>query len=348
MSEDLFKFQLKQEIMLSNKKIKAKKSPAWLFPTAIENRYINEILKIIKQFVNITVQEIKPLLSSWNQENKIISGDHFDSPTDDLSNINKQFEEQQNLLFGEESNLLRNILLSIAGSTLVFNNKQWQKILKSTTNTNLFLNEVWQNELVKQWINNNVNLIKGMTNDYVKKINNAVLQAFQKNQSVSELAKTLTKINKEFATGDFKWVVKNGKKIRVRKQSRAIKIARDQLGKLNGSITRKRQKEVGVNIYIWRTALDERVRGNPGGQYPNAKPSHWVMEGKYCSWDNPSVYADTLQDAIKGNWKKRSSIGGPDAHPQEEINCRCFGEAVFDKIIGEVNNGIRFKRIQTH
>ncbi len=89
---------------------------------------------------------------------------------------------------------------------------------------------------------------------------------------------------------------------------RARLIARDQIGKLNGRITRARQEQLGITRYIWRSVLDERVRGNPAGKYPYATPSHWNREGVVFSWKNPPE-------------------GG---HPGEAILCRCWAEPFFE------------------
>lgn len=82
---------------------------------------------------------------------------------------------------------------------------------------------------------------------------------------------------------------------------RARLIARDQVGKLNAKVVEERHKELGIVAYTWSTSRDERVRGNPGGLYPNADPSHWAREGKRFRYDDPPE-------------------GG---HPGEPIQCRC-------------------------
>lgn len=112
--------------------------------------------------------------------------------------------------------------------------------------------------------------------------------------------------------------------------NRAKLIARNESSGFVGALERKRATDLGLRFYIWRTSGDERVRGNPSGKYPNAKPSHWKMEGKYCRWDDASVYADTLEDAQDGIWKSRADIGGVEAHPKETINCRCNAEFVVE------------------
>lgn len=101
--------------------------------------------------------------------------------------------------------------------------------------------------------------------------------------------------------------------------NRAKLIARNESSGFIGAFEQKRGKDLGLRFYRWRTSKDERVR-----------PSHRVMEGKYCTWDDASVYADTLEDAQNGIWKSRADIGGVIAHPKEEIECRCNAEFVVE------------------
>jgi SPP1 gp7 family putative phage head morphogenesis protein len=132
-------------------------------------------------------------------------------------------------------------------------------------------------------------LIKGLTDDLAKRVASLVLDSARKGTRSATLAKDLQK--------QFKFSNK-----------RAKLIARDQLASFNASLNKARQKQVGVKKYIWSTSMDERVRGNPSGKYPEAKPSHWAREGKTYSWSKPPV----------------------DGHPGEPINCRCVARAVIE------------------
>ncbi len=85
--------------------------------------------------------------------------------------------------------------------------------------------------------------------------------------------------------------------------SRAKLIARDQVAKLNGQLTRERQEEIGVSGYIWRTVGDERVRD-----------SHDEVDGQFFSWDSPPSETD-------GN------------HPGEDFQCRCWPEPVLPEFV---------------
>lgn len=83
---------------------------------------------------------------------------------------------------------------------------------------------------------------------------------------------------------------------------RAELIAVDQIGKWHARLDELRNKDLGVEEYIWRTAQDERVRG-PGGKYPRAVPSHRAREGKRFRWDTPPAE------------------GKGDGHPGRPIRC---------------------------
>lgn len=86
----------------------------------------------------------------------------------------------------------------------------------------------------------------------------------------------------------------------------ARRIARDQIGKLNGQLNEERQTAMGVSGYIWRTANDSRVRDE-----------HADREGQHFDWDDPPE----------------------DGHPGEPIQCRCFAEPDLDPILEDIDEG---------
>ena len=73
------------------------------------------------------------------------------------------------------------------------------------------------------------------------------------------------------------------------------RLVRDQTSKTVGALTGVRQKQVGIERYIWSTSADERVR-----------PSHREQDGVTFAWDSPPFTG----------------------HPGEDINCRCVALAV--------------------
>ncbi len=82
-------------------------------------------------------------------------------------------------------------------------------------------------------------------------------------------------------------------------------IARDQIGKLNGQITRARHKELGITTFRWLTMKDPKVR-----------PRHQPMEGKTFAYEGDDV---------------------PPFWPGQEICCRCTEEPLFDDIMAELD-----------
>ncbi len=78
-------------------------------------------------------------------------------------------------------------------------------------------------------------------------------------------------------------------------ESRAMTIARDQVGKWHGNLNRMRQIDAGVTEYTWSTSQDERVR-----------PEHAARNGKRFKWDAAPA----------------------DGHPGQPIRCRCVARPV--------------------
>lgn len=100
-------------------------------------------------------------------------------------------------------------------------------------------------------------LIKGVTDDMVRRVATAVLDHARKGTRKDTLARNLQKILQSSA-----------------KRSRFI--ARDQTASLNASLNKIRQRQLGVRKYVWSTSMDERVR-----------PLHAHREGQTFSWARP-------------------------------------------------------------
>jgi SPP1 gp7 family putative phage head morphogenesis protein len=143
-----------------------------------------------------------------------------------------------------------------------------------------------------------------MIGDYIGKINQQAEQAILSGWSPAQLAKEIQKIDGQMKVG------------------RANLIARDQIGKLNGQVTQARMEAAGLDMYIWSTSGDERVRS-----------SHAELDGKLCRWDDALVYS---KDGGK-TWIKRPG-GMTHVHPGEDISCRCCALSYWDELVGEVDS----------
>ncbi|MDR1301109.1 MAG: hypothetical protein LBK43_01385 [Treponema sp.] len=206
---------------------------------------------------------------------------------------------------------------NIAENLNDFNDAQWQKAAKAELGVEFPMYEEWWEPTKQTWQEENYRLIRKLSDDYIGQINQKTEQAVISGWSVSQLAAEIRKIDGSI------------------KQGRANLIARDQIGKLNEMATQARMEQAGLTMYIWSTAQDERVRGYEGGHYPNARPSHHLMEGLLCRWSDPAVCSDD-----KGKtWKPRPS----DAvllHPGRDIQCRCAALSYWEELVGEVDSVI--------
>lgn len=132
----------------------------------------------------------------------------------------------------------------------------------------------------------NVDLIKTVPQRYFDRLRLDVEEAFESGMHPETLAK-------RFAERD-------GTAL-----SDARRIARDQIGKLNGELNQERQRAMGVTGYRWRGTLDNRERDE-----------HREREGRHFDWSDPPE----------------------DGHPGEPVQCRCYAEPDLTHILGAVDD----------
>lgn len=156
-----------------------------------------------------------------------------------------------------------------------FNKNQFMLMLRGAYGVDIFQAEPWLVDELKIWEAENTKLIKSIPADQLDRLNSKIVNQVRSGTTRAALQK---EIEAEYD------IPKN----------RAKLIANDQIGKLNGRLTEKRQKGIGVKKYKWRGSLDERERD-----------SHVDREGVTFSWDDPPN----------------------DGHPGQPIRCRCTAEA---------------------
>lgn len=64
------------------------------------------------------------------------------------------------------------------------------------------------------------------------------------------------------------------------RKNHAKMVARTQISTFNSLTSKARAQNLGIQKAVWVSSRDERVRGNPSGKYPNARPSHYWANGK--------------------------------------------------------------------
>lgn len=125
----------------------------------------------------------------------------------------------------------------------------------------------------------NVQLIKDIPRQAVEKLKNSVLNDVAMGRRYEDVA---ADIERQLDVTE----------------SRAKLIARDQMSKVNASITETKQTALGITSYQWSTSGDERVR-----------ESHRDKNGRIFRWDDPP---------------------GDTGHPGDDYQCRCVAIPVID------------------
>jgi hypothetical protein len=332
--KESLKYQIKSKLRKLNKgnreKVINKKQPTWLYPFAKEEAYSKKIKELFNPITILVVEILLNKLSAWN--NEIKRDAWFDELNDLLNSVRKSLQD----LFGDnpfDFNESTEFIFNTAVGINEFIRFQWNKQANSATGMDFDSDEDFFEDIKNGWAQENFTTLKGLGDEYVKKINNIVSNGLRDGLRVEEIRDKIRQLNSDMFGYRRK---KNGK----RTLSRAEIIARDQVGKLNGLITKARMQEAGIDKYIWQTSLDERVRGNPAGAYPRAVPSHFIMEGTINKWDNSNVYAlksdiDSKTGKIT-SWRDRTGKM-PKVIPGTAILCRCSAIPYWNEIMSEVN-----------
>jgi SPP1 gp7 family putative phage head morphogenesis protein len=181
---------------------------------------------------------------------------------------------------------LERIARRFGSRTTDYQRAQLVRQIRAALGVHIFMSDRRIAGLLDGFVAENVALITNITERTIGDVEVTVTRAIQSGATNRTLAK------------DIKGIVEGGRK-------RARLIARDQIGKLYGQASETRQRDMGIEEYIWRTVNDERVR-----------PEHADREGERFTWKDPPA----------------------DGHPGQAIQCRCFPEPVFDAILGAASD----------
>lgn len=170
-----------------------------------------------------------------------------------------------------------------------YNAKQFSQSLRQGLGIDLFAQNPWLRTQLESFSEQSTSLINTLTENEIEDIKQVVLRGVTNGDRFTQTAQNIQK--------------------RFEISSRHAKmIARDQTAKLNSSLARLRQEEVGIKTFIWQTSGDDRVR-----------KSHKVLDGMECSWNDDSIYRKPGETT----WRKKSSIGGAEYQPGQDFQCRC-------------------------
>ena len=144
---------------------------------------------------------------------------------------------------------------TVAARTLEANGREFERVIRINPR------QVQANlsPLIDRFRKENVDLIQSIPDTLLDNVSKIVDEVWSNGERVETLR---AKIQDRFNVS----------------KSKADLIARDQVLKLNGQITRERQKASGITEYIWTTARDERVRD-----------MHAELDGTRQRWDADPV-----------------------------------------------------------
>jgi SPP1 gp7 family putative phage head morphogenesis protein len=156
--------------------------------------------------------------------------------------------------------------------------------------------------IIERFVRDNVALITGLSARLAREVEELVIDGLARGRLHESLARDIER------------------RLQV-SESRAQLIAVDQVQKLNGQLNAQRQQDLGVTHFYWRTSEDERVRGNPGGKYPRANPSHWARRNQRYAYADPP----------------KGKNGEPEL-PGTPIRCRCTAEPDLEQLSAANDN----------
>ena len=267
------------------------------YPKSQEISYKVALLKYVyfieKNINNILIPVVKDMPNTFNKDNL------YEIRYDDFSDDIEEALEQIRILVKPYRDLLIATLPARFRKLTLFTTKQVANSLSDVVSvkvsedltTNIFINSLRPNlqELVKSATLTNARLITSIEGKFLDDVAILIQDSYRSGLSANSISKQIK--NKFGVT-----------------ENRARLIARDQIGKLHSDIVRDEHLSLGITEYKWLTSNDERVRA-----------SHKVLNEKICSWYDPTIYKDSVDDK---KWKKRSSIGGVEKHPGQDY-CRC-------------------------
>lgn len=256
----------------------------WLYPHGIEREY-KALMQTILQACKTAVTSNMELIQSIVRSSPFKADDDSDyelqliASTEIAKRIaNLSDKLKDSFALHADQRKIERELLKVANRTSNFNDKQFRAILRSALQVDVFKNEPELNALLSVWAQQNVSLIKSIPEQYFGEIERITSEGFKTGALTKDIADQI-----EEAGGV--------------SQRRAFFIARDQVGSLNGDLTKYRQASAGIDSYVWHTSNDLRVR-----------LAHAERNGLTYKWNDPPN-------------------GGP---PGNAINCRCVALPIID------------------
>jgi SPP1 gp7 family putative phage head morphogenesis protein len=251
-------------------------------PNAERLAYATALMALIAEALRLLREHLLPALPSLVNE----AGQIHDAPGRTYADkVQALIEQAANAMFRQmTSEKLRGVAMKFGERTSRSQREQFKRQLRAVFGQELgaeALTERGISDRVEAWASENAHLIRKMTRGFYDEVSQRVVQGLRKGQRAEEIAADIAE--------------RHGVS-----ESKARLIARDQIGKLNGELNKARQKNLGIDSFIWRGVMDERERDE-----------HVALEGRKFKWSDP-----------------------PDEGiPGESINCRCSAEPAIEDLL---------------
>lgn len=249
--------QLKPLIQQQSKSKRGRKAKAKPIHVSrkLELDYTRALLAIVDDMHAETVKALMPLIEQTPRV-----GDSRRRIADGLfSDFKSAFSKTANTVKAKVSGIAETLAKTVVSKQGQQSDSQLSNMILRQTGIDFsgLMSDEALGDAFDEAVSANIALINSIPQQYLDRVEQAVMASLQAGTLNATLADDLLKIE---------GITKN----------RAKLIARDQLGKINSRLSQLRQQSLGITHYYWSTSLDERVRNKHAG---------W--EGDLIAWDNP-------------------------------------------------------------
>ena len=218
-------------------------------PKQPEVKYRNDLLVLSRQLQSDVQSSIIPVLRMFESE---YVNDAY------AEELEKSFDSLR-LKYQGADDTTKKVASEFVGEVDAKNKKAFYASIEKAVGVNIqsLIQNEGLNDALRAKTRENVALIKSISDEYLKSIEQAVFEGTVQGSTAGSLVDRIGELGKA-------------------SENKAKLIARDQTSKINSALTQQRQQALGVTEYVWRTSSDERVR-----------ESHKRNNGKTFRWNKP-------------------------------------------------------------
>lgn len=304
-------------VQFKGRPVPVPKVPVARYPVLLERKYAAWLMRLLQPLATVSNawarDEYPQVLAAYRKDSSDL---HLDADSNALIlSLTDRMFQAQTAMDLEPGGTASQAIAGTAESVNAFVAKRYAMERRIALGNVYDIQEPWVQEAVTEWTETNRKLIKSLTVEAQNRMESMALEAVQTGARPEDLVSRIYNLNR--STGI----------------SRAKLIAADQVGKLTGLLNEKRSLAIGMDTYTWQTAMDERVRGNPTGLYPTARPSHYGAQGKIGIYGKPDVWVVNGKQVPRGP-------NDPLTAPSMEIRCRCVGSSRWEDVFKPIDEAL--------